>query len=124
MIDSCKLLLNPTKQDEDAIKGLDRICTVLLQYRVIEKTYFMDDGTRKKSQVDGDLYSHFQNNTIKLYRQILGYQFRLATHYCRKIGSKYLRDVFLKDNWKDLLDEINTIVADGDNDRQVFFNLP
>ena len=120
MTDSWKLLLNPSKQDEDSIKGLDRVCVVLLRYRVLQQVYLQDDGVRQERQGDlEDLHRHFRTNTVNLYRQILGYQFRLATHYCRRTGSKYLHELVLSDNWKELLEEINASVIAGEEDLRV-----
>jgi hypothetical protein len=58
---------------------------------------------RSSSPQIQDLDKQLRKNTALLYSQILKYQINLACQYSRAGFFRFLRDVIVADNWKDML---------------------
>lgn len=50
-----------------------------------------------------DLGASLRGRIVKLYAQVLRYQIRLAKHYAHSSFFRSLQDVFVADNWKEML---------------------
>ena len=74
-----QLLLNPTQENEAAIKGLDYIANLIIAYRWQEKSY---------QQV-----SDFAGSVVHLYTAILEYDATLLVHTRRNPPKRWLKNV-------------------------------
>jgi len=61
---------------------------------------------RSSSPQIQDLGKQLRKNTALLYSQILKYQINLARQYSRAGIFRFLRDVIVADNWKDMLEAL------------------
>ena len=118
-----KSLINSIEQDKNAVQGLDYIRQVILRYNVLEKVY-LREGIQDADADISEQRGVFRTNTIQLYSFILGYQIRLASQRCRKAGIRLLRDTFISDDWKEMLDQVKTFEDIGERTVVVSYSFP
>jgi hypothetical protein len=101
---STQLLLNPAVQDEAAAQGLAHISDLMLQYRVIEKTYRDPTSwlTESKDQDIGGLRSALREKIIALYCQVLEFQMHMACHYESSSLRRYFQDLIISEDWQSM----------------------
>lgn len=101
---STQLLLNPAVQDEAAAQGLADISDLILQYRVIEKTYRDPASwlTENKDQDIAGLRSALREKIIALYCQVLEFQMRMACHYGSSSLKRYFQALITSDDWQSM----------------------
>jgi hypothetical protein len=97
-----KLLLKPDAQRQAAIEGLAVVSDLMLEYRVIEKTFRSRSRQlqARAHSADMDLITNAQSKIVSLYSQILEFQVRLAYYYSRQGWNRYFRDVVTSDDWR------------------------
>ncbi|CEL09833.1 hypothetical protein ASPCAL12962 [Aspergillus calidoustus] len=96
-------------QEEDAIDGFERISGLLVRYRVIECTHIEIPVEKTGSSSDKsveDLETSIKEETVKLYAMILRYQMRLLKHFSRSGLFRWIADVRVADDWKEMFDTI------------------
>ena len=98
-----KLLLNPSLENEAAIRGLDYIANLMIVYRWQEKAYLGDD--------DHDAVSDFQDSTKRLYSKILEFEATLLVYMHRNLSERWVRGVIKADDWTSRLEHIKLCEA-------------
>src|SRR3954464_6039786 len=63
-----------------------------------------------------NLYTQLRTKTIGLYSQILKYQIHLVYQYSRAGFFRYLRNLFIADNWKGMLGTLRETEKSIDKD--------
>jgi len=99
-----KLLLNPTLENEAAIKGLDYIANLIVVYRWQEKTYLHNNHNDNAS-------SDFMNLAKPLYTKILEYEATLLVHIQQKPLKQWAKDVFGANDWTGRVTSIQLLDA-------------
>ncbi|MCJ1247609.1 hypothetical protein MMC30_004824 [Trapelia coarctata] len=95
------LLLNPTQENEAAIKGLDYIANLIVVYRWQEKNYLHAS----------DASSDFMNFAKPLYTRILEYEATLLVHIQQKPLIHWAKDVFGANDWTGRVTSIQLLDA-------------
>ncbi len=104
-----QLLLKPEAQRQAATEGLAVVSDLMLDYRVIEKTF----RSRSKQlqalahPAEMDLINDSQSKIVGLYSQILEFQIRMAYYYTRYGLNRYMRDLVTSDDWQGMQMAIN-----------------
>ncbi|KAL4895858.1 hypothetical protein BDV59DRAFT_211379, partial [Aspergillus ambiguus] len=99
------LLLHPVAkavvQDEDAMSAFEEISNIL-RYT---------PGARRMclKHPPEELGASVRAQTVKLYAEILGFQIRLAQHFCKSGYYRFVDDLGVSDDWRDLLQTITSI---------------
>ena len=101
-----KLLLNPTQENEAAIKGLDYIANLIVVYRWQEKTYLRDD----------EAASEFKDLVKPLYIKVLEYEANLLIHMKQRPLKRWAKDIFQAGDWSN---HVATIQLLDDNCKNV-----
>ncbi|KAL4906329.1 hypothetical protein BDW74DRAFT_177343 [Aspergillus multicolor] len=96
-------LTNTITQDEEAIKGLESISTLLIRYRLTEETHpdaYTLGTLAKPVQSRAELGASLRAQTVKLYAEVLRYQIRLAKQYSRSTFFRFVNDLAVSNDWK------------------------
>lgn len=102
-------ILKSFTQEEDSIDGFERISGLLVRYRVIECTHIEVPSSRTGSSSDKpveDLEASIRSETVKLYSMILRYQMRLLKHFSRSGFFRFMEDLRVTDDWREMLQMI------------------
>ncbi|KAJ0417656.1 hypothetical protein BJY00DRAFT_315767 [Aspergillus carlsbadensis] len=107
------LLLGPIArsftQEEDSIDGFERIAGLLVRYRVIECTHIeaaSGQSAPSSTQPIEKLEETIRDDVIQLYSLVLEYQMRLLKHFSRSGFFRWMEDVRVTDDWKEMLQNI------------------
>src|SRR5271170_251937 len=99
-----QLLLKPDAQRQAATKGLAVVSDLMLEYRVIEKT-FRSRSRQLQTHVNSaerNLITDSQSKIVGLYSQILEFQIRMTYYYSRHGLNRYMRDLVTSDDWQEI----------------------
>jgi hypothetical protein len=117
------ILLNPIAksftQEEDAMDGFERISGLMVRYRVVECTHveiYTEKADRNTTGPLEELAASIRSQTVKLYATILRYQMRLAKHFSKSGFFRWMEDVGVTDNWKEMLGMVAGIESAIDDD--------
>ncbi|KAJ6081562.1 hypothetical protein N7499_006436 [Penicillium canescens] len=110
------LLLHPVAksvvQDEHAMSAFENISNILVRYRLVERTnieIYSKSSSGVSQKPPEELGMSVRAQTVKLYAKILGFQIRLAQHFCKSGFYRFVDDLGVSDDWNDLLDTITRI---------------
>jgi N-terminal domain of NWD NACHT-NTPase len=97
-----QLLLKPDAQRQAATKGLAVVSDLMLEYRVIEKTFQSRSRQlqTRANPAERDLITNSQSKIVGLYNQILEFQIRMTYYYSRHGLNRYMRDLVTSDDWQ------------------------
>jgi hypothetical protein len=113
--------LNPFTQEKAALEGIEDICNLVLQYRVIEKAYRSQSWPSTLAS-DTDLQNlrlSCENKLVKLYSSILEYEMSMACHYGGSSLSRYFQGATMSYDWKNMGASIISIDSTIKDDHSV-----
>ena len=90
--------MNDSKQRATAIDGLQCVSTSVRRYAEIERIYLHGE--------DYTLKTEFEAAIMKLYRQILEYEARVACQFNRNTALQIARNIVEADGWENILNSI------------------
>ncbi|GLA03797.1 hypothetical protein AnigIFM60653_003811 [Aspergillus niger] len=99
-------------QDADAADGFESITRLMTFYAVVEHDWVEKiprDKSPDQSKQQEALARSVKAQVIKLYANILQFQIRLAKHYSRSGLFRTLQDVGAPEDWKGMIQTIETI---------------
>ncbi|GKZ59388.1 hypothetical protein AnigIFM49718_005264 [Aspergillus niger] len=99
-------------QDADAADGFESITRLMTFYAVVEYDWVEKiprDKSPDQSKQQEALARSVKAQVIKLYANILQFQIRLAKHYSRSGLFRTLQDVGAPEDWKGMIQTIETI---------------
>ena len=107
-----KLLLNPSQENEAAIKGLDRITNIISVYKWQEQNYLQDSNAT----------SDLEDSVVQLYTLVLEYEATLLMHKSKNLSRRWANNVFKAGTWLDLLTRVQDQDHNCQNIAQAFAN--
>lgn len=99
--------MNAVSHNADAITGLERICSIILRFRVVELRILRPTpGQSRQDLANEALRKSCEEGVVDMFSMILEYQIRLMRQYGRNKVVQLLRDVMTVDSWKSKLEDI------------------
>ena len=95
--------MKPDQQHQAATAALADVSNLILQYRVIETTFWdRDQHLQARDSGTAKLSADIETKIVNFYSQILEFQIRLACYYSHSSPSRYFKDLFTSDNWQEM----------------------
>ena len=95
------LATNVVTQQKTCLEGLEKICTLISQYEIMENMYSAHQNISMRNT--------FNKALINLYTKILEYQVKAASSFKPNAFRQMLKDIIAIDDWKSALNEINKL---------------
>ena len=104
------LLLNPTSQRDEAIRGFESIPFIVHRYQVIERLRRPNTSRIVRKQADTRApVTDLEKNMVHLYSKIPEHQIRLMRQCSHSWALRFGRDVLKWDEWKTVLSQIKEL---------------
>ncbi|WEW56389.1 hypothetical protein PRK78_001832 [Emydomyces testavorans] len=113
------LLANSFTQNEAAMNGFEKVSKLMVRYRLAESTHieiFSKPSGPGMTLPLEEIAASIRAQAVKLYTAILKFQMRLVKYLAHSGFSRFMRDVAVTDNWKDMLKEITNLDEDIHDD--------
>ncbi|EXF80835.1 hypothetical protein CFIO01_01206 [Colletotrichum fioriniae PJ7] len=105
-------LVRPIEQREHILRGLELTSSLICRYFAMEQVYrsrarleSLSAESARKLELD------LEQNLINLYTNIIEFQARALCYLHRSRSTRFIRDMFRGNTWKDLIEEIERLDA-------------